>query len=204
MIITDKGQRNLTNIDPSSDLNDNTSFYIAGDDNYIEIGKNCIIDGVGFSFFGHGHHVKIGDSVCLYKGLIAFENADTYLEIGNNSVFHQGFQFGICESNRKLIIGSGCLGSAWVRMRTTDSHSILAMDTNLRINKGKDIIVGDKVWFCEGVHILKGANIGHDSVIGAGSVVTGKEFPPHCVIAGNPAKVVRSGIRWQEKREDIR
>jgi maltose O-acetyltransferase len=41
-----------------------------------------------------------------------------------------------------------------------------------------------------GVRILKGATIGSDSVIGAGSVVTGT-IPAGVVAAGNPARVIR-------------
>jgi len=41
--------------------------------------------------------------------------------------------------------------------------------------------------------ILPGVTIGDGSVVGAGSVVT-KDVPPACVVAGNPAKVIRSGI----------
>ena len=41
--------------------------------------------------------------------------------------------------------------------------------------------------------ILPGVEIGDNCVIGAGSVVT-KSVPPRCVVAGNPAKILREGI----------
>lgn len=41
--------------------------------------------------------------------------------------------------------------------------------------------------------ILPGVTIGDDCVIGAGSVVT-KDVPPRSVVAGNPAKILRTGI----------
>lgn len=43
--------------------------------------------------------------------------------------------------------------------------------------------------------VLKGVRIGHDSVIGAGSVVT-RMAAAHCIAAGSPARVVRTGVRW--------
>lgn len=39
--------------------------------------------------------------------------------------------------------------------------------------------------------ILPGVTVGPDSIVGTGSVVT-KDVPPHCVVAGNPARVVCS------------
>jgi len=41
--------------------------------------------------------------------------------------------------------------------------------------------------------ILPGVLVGDGSIIGAGSVVV-RDVPPHCIVAGNPAKVLREGI----------
>lgn len=45
--------------------------------------------------------------------------------------------------------------------------------------------------------ILPGVEIGDNSVVGAGSVVT-KSVPPHSVVAGNPARVLQQGIEVGE------
>ena len=41
-----------------------------------------------------------------------------------------------------------------------------------------------------GTTILSNVIIGENAIVGAGSVVT-KDVPPHCIVAGNPAKVLR-------------
>jgi maltose O-acetyltransferase len=55
----------------------------------------------------------------------------------------------------------------------------------------KSIILEDNVWLGARVTILKGVTIGHDSVIGAGSVVT-KSIPPRSVAVGVPASVIKT------------
>jgi acetyltransferase-like isoleucine patch superfamily enzyme len=45
--------------------------------------------------------------------------------------------------------------------------------------------------------ILPGVEIGDNCVIGAGSVVT-KSVPPRCVVAGNPARILRENIEVGE------
>lgn len=42
--------------------------------------------------------------------------------------------------------------------------------------------------------ILPGVNIGNNVIIGSGSVVT-KSFPSNCVIAGNPAKIIKESVK---------
>ncbi|MBA2585639.1 MAG: maltose acetyltransferase, partial [Chthoniobacterales bacterium] len=51
-------------------------------------------------------------------------------------------------------------------------------------------IIGDNVWIGMNAVILKGVAIGENSVVAAGAVVT-KSVPENCVVAGNPAKIVK-------------
>lgn len=58
-------------------------------------------------------------------------------------------------------------------------------------SKPEPVIIGNDVWIGSRVIILPGVHIGDGCVIGAGSVVT-KSFEPYSVIAGNPAKLIRT------------
>lgn len=55
----------------------------------------------------------------------------------------------------------------------------------------KPIVIEDKVWIGTRAIITKGVRIGCGSVIAAGAVVT-KDVPPYSIVAGNPAKVVKT------------
>ena len=48
--------------------------------------------------------------------------------------------------------------------------------------------------------VLKGAAVAGSSVVGACSVVSKRFYRPHCVIAGNPARVLREGVDWRIER----
>lgn len=66
-------------------------------------------------------------------------------------------------------------------------------DCQQRINHigvAKPIIIGKNCWIGGNSVILPSVNLGHNVVVGAGSVVT-KSFGPNLVIAGNPAKIIK-------------
>ena len=61
-----------------------------------------------------------------------------------------------------------------------------------------DTYIGDRCFIATRSLILPGVRIGNECIVGAGSVVT-KDVPDHSIAAGNPAKVVRTGIRMSER-----
>ena len=62
--------------------------------------------------------------------------------------------------------------------------------TTLGYGKGGTPIIGDNVSLGASVTIIGNVRIGNNVVIGAGSVVV-KDVPDNCVVAGNPAKIIR-------------
>lgn len=56
----------------------------------------------------------------------------------------------------------------------------------------KDIKIGNKCWIGANSVILPGVELGNHTVVGAGSIVTKSFKDGYCVIAGNPAKIIKN------------
>jgi acetyltransferase-like isoleucine patch superfamily enzyme len=59
------------------------------------------------------------------------------------------------------------------------------------VGAAESIIIEEDVFIGIRVFVTKGTTIRRGSVVGAGAVVSG-EYPPYSLIAGNPAKVIRT------------
>lgn len=62
-----------------------------------------------------------------------------------------------------------------------------------KYSDNKPILIGENCWIGSNVRICKGVTIGDNSVVAACSVVT-KDVPANCIVAGNPARVVKTDI----------
>ncbi len=93
-----------------------------------------------------------------------------------------------------LDIGKVTIGdNVWIgpnTLITTVGHPISPGGRRKHLAFQKPIAIGNNVWIGGNVTILPGVNIGDNSVIGAGAVVT-KDVPANCVVAGVPAKIIR-------------
>jgi len=53
------------------------------------------------------------------------------------------------------------------------------------------------VWLGKEAIIMKGVSIGNGAIVGMDSMVT-KDVPERCIVAGKPAKVIKTNVYWNE------
>ena len=99
----------------------------------------------------------------------------------------------ICAA-QSVQIGAHVLIGANCKITDTDFHPLSPDDRRADRNRGavnKPVVIHDDVFIGAGSLILKGTIIEEGCVVGAGAVVSGT-FPPHSIIAGNPARVIKT------------
>ncbi|MDR0918694.1 MAG: acyltransferase [Oscillospiraceae bacterium] len=129
-------------------------------------------------------HINFGSYINIFGGTLTVGGG----MLGRNSNIY---------TIKNTVIGNNFLSAANTHITDTSNHKIFDMTTGERISVAKrPITIGQHVWLGLGTSILKDVNIGHNSVIGARSVVT-KNVPSHCIAVGNPAKVIKENIDWK-------
>ena len=154
--------------------------------------------------------VKIGRNV-------TFQNPDTIhlgkgVKIGNYTYFLPLKHYAGINYNPKIIVGEGCMigirnSFAAINEIKIGNHVLFAGYVHITdhshgyedierpcapqplFSKGP-VIIDDDCWLGFSCEILSGVHIGKHCVVAARSVVT-KDVPPYCVVAGNPAKIVK-------------
>lgn len=140
----------------------------------LQVGKRFAM-GINCTIFCEGNEsgskIVIGENVSLNYGVSLNANEGGVIEIGNN-----------------VMIGPMTLFRA-------ANHRFDAVDVPIKFQghiPGK-ITIEDDAWLGAHIMVLPDVTIGKASVVGAGSVVT-KDVPPHSVVAGNPAQVIKSRL----------
>lgn len=176
-----------------------TILDIAGDGNSVRILRGGYIEGLKIFIRGSNISVAVGEDVSFFRGgaSLWLEDDNSSIVIGNNSAFHGDVHIASTEG-AKIAIGSGCLIAPGVQIRSGDSHAIY--HESARINLAKPVLVSDRVWIGDGAVILKGAIVPPDSVVATRAVVTKSFAEPGSVLAGNPARQVKTGITWSADR----
>jgi acetyltransferase-like isoleucine patch superfamily enzyme len=175
-----------------------SKFVFKGDhvtikfDNYVKIIKCSFI----FEANNCSLYVKGSRNIKNTK----FELLDDYCSIstGEDTGFN-GNRILVAGANNYIKIGEGCIFAENAEVWASDTHSILDLNTNQRLNPDKPIIIGDSVWVGNRAIILKGSEIGDNSIIGANSIVTQK-FSKNLLLAGIPAREIKKDVYWDIKR----
>ena len=176
-------------------------FNIIGDNNVIIIDDGLTrLSGCVFSIYGSNNRIAIHQSAVLTKTTFWIEDDANTIEIGDNTSIYPHVELAVIEGT-SITIGRDCLFSSNITFRTGDSHSILDVESGLRINKSRNIIIGEHVWIGNDAKVLKGADVGAHSIISTGAIVTGRKYLPCGIIAGVPAKTIKTGVSWDGSRK---
>jgi acetyltransferase-like isoleucine patch superfamily enzyme len=147
-------------------------------------------------FFGKRLELQIGR-----RGTIEFGR---FVWIGDGCKIrcHEG----TVEIGEKTVMGQECTISAYQHVRIGEQcviadramfidfdHGVVEVERPIRLQGiyKRDVEVGNNVWIGYGACVLRGVRVGDNSIVGTNSVVT-KDVPANSVVAGIPAKVIRT------------
>lgn len=177
---------------------------------YMDIDKSVVIQTTFHmrqDVMGRQNRLTIAKD-CIIGGSFIFESSEGYVTIGEHT-FIGGSTF---ISRSSITIGNNVTIAWGATFYDHDSHSLdykerrkdisdelddirngrnFIANKNWNVVKSKPIKICDDAWIGMNCIILKGVTIGEGAIVGAGSVVT-KDVPAWTVVAGNPAKVVKT------------
>lgn len=142
---------------------------------------------------------------------LLIEDAATLEAQGKFTVYY-GADIELFQGARLVVKGGGganinftCICADYIEI---GQDVMIGRDVTIRDNNGhhyinlqgykdtRPVIIGNKVWLCEGCTIMPGVKIGDGAIIGAHSLVT-YNVPAHSIVSGNPAKVVEKDVLWK-------
>lgn len=176
---------------------------------HIKYGKDLLLKGIPVIFNKKGAQISLGDNVTvkssflsnlvgLYSRTIIVTRAPgAKIEIGDNV----GISGATIYARKGIYIGDNTAVGGNCKILDNDFHPIETEERLMLLNRkdggdatnlipAKEIHIGRNCFIGCNTIILKGTVLGDNCVVGAGAVVSGK-FDDNCVIAGNPAKVIR-------------
>ena len=165
----------------------------------IEVGQKASFWGLPLFRRMPGSRIRVGDN-CQFRSsrwsnlvgvnrpcIVSTLREAATLEIGRDC----GFSGTIIGCASRISIGHRVMCGANVTITDTDWHPLDWRD-RFAGKKGETapVVIGDDVWLGMNVSVLKGVEIGSQTVVGAGSIVT-RSLPARVIAAGQPAVVIR-------------
>lgn len=173
-------------------LQRNSSVLCAGPDARIAIGANSIVyEDARLEAYGKGIITVERDSIvgaCRIVSRYSVSIGERFLCSWN--VFIQDFDSHPADKHVRRAQLEKMVANFLPRFEPMPPVDLTALEGwNF---PGEPVCIGDDVWVGANTTILKGARIGDGCIVAAGAVVLRGEYSPGTLIAGNPAKVVKT------------
>ena len=145
--------------------------------------------GEGRVIFGDRVVVGYGGGARLGSGEVRLQAAaGAIIRVGARTHFNNNVEV---FASGGVTIGSDCLIGDAVLIMDMDGHALAPELRHQSAGATDAVTIEDNVWIGSRAIILKGVTLGAGCVVGAGSVVT-RSVPPRTVVAGNPARSIRT------------
>lgn len=135
--------------------------------------------------------MRIEGRVAIGVGARIDVGPDALLDIGRDSYLSP---FAKLIASESITIGADCAIGWNVQILDDDQHLFERRDGSTV--RTSPVVIGDSVWIGSGAMVFKGVRIADGCVVAGGAVVTRSVTEPGSLVAGNPARVVRTGVRW--------
>jgi acetyltransferase-like isoleucine patch superfamily enzyme len=156
----------------------------------VTIARGCVIDALSTRGVQLGKNVNIGPYTTIQASGV-LSRLGTGCKVGANSGIG-GYSFIGCGGG--VTIGTDVIMGQYVSFHS-ENHVIDRTDIPIRAQgvTRKGIVIEDDCWVGAKATFLDGAHVGKGCVVASGAVVKGA-IPPYSVVAGVPAKIIRSRI----------
>lgn len=150
----------------------------------LEIARRAVLRIGRWAWVGHGTKIRV------HEGEVS---------VGAKTVIGQDCTI---SAYQHVSIGRECILADRVMLIDFD-HGVVEVERPIRLQGiyKRDVRVGHNVWMGYGACVLRGVQIGDNSIVGTSAVVT-KSAPANAVLAGIPARVIRmretpAALRWE-------
>lgn len=97
---------------------------------------------------------------------------------------------------KKVVFGDDCFCGWNVSVRDGDGHYIISKDSGEILNHPEEIHIGNHVWLCSDVTVMKGISIADDCVVACNSLVLKSLSESHAIYGGSPAKLIKENVSF--------
>lgn len=197
--INTKGKGNTVDFGQSV-LRKNVKVKITGSNNTVIIKDNCRLRNTTITINGNNNRICLEEKVMVYESsTFNVDGSNTYITIDRDTTIGSAKLF-IGEGDTGIAIGEDCMLSRNITMNTSDYYSIIATETNERINPPKSIEIKNHVWIGNNVFVSKGAVIGNNCIIASLTYIETNSFENNTILGGIPAKHIKSGVTWSREK----